>query len=191
MPVIIAHVKLEWLGGGWQPYTSRPVETDRSNLMRELVQGLRPLALRAVNDVSSKHECFTRGFCLEDVILDVQPVHQWSENVPDLRVEIHLSDLDVDEGQLLERRWAIARNVSGHLFSYLDQDKFLAGPRPSYSVECLPKASSGIERDSFGAMKLTWGVPDYSDAPRSQFVLGRDDEPGGGSGDDPYQPPTR
>lgn len=190
MPVIIAHIKLEWLSGGWQPYTSRAVETDRSSLMKELVRELRPLALRAVNEVSSKHECFVRGFRLEDVILRVQPVHQWSENVPDLGVEIHVGDIDEDEKELLERRWAVARSVSGHLFSYLDQDRFLHGPRPSYSVECLRRASSGLERDSFGTMKLNWGVPEYSEAPRPRFIPDRDEGRGDNS-DDPYWPPTR
>lgn len=156
MPVITARVKLEWISGGWQPYTSHPVETDRSRLMDELVVQLRSLVTQVVSKVDDVH------FRPRDTVLEVEPVHGWSENVPDLKIEIRLNEIDGTEDERQKRRWAIARDVSGKIFSYLDQDRFLALIKPAVAVECLPARSSGISRRHDGTLINNWGVPDYS-----------------------------
>lgn len=157
MPVIVARIKLEWLGAGWQ-FRFRPLETDRTSLMSELVNELRSIVINAVDKTDN-----TR-YRMDDTVLEVVPVHQMSENVPDLKIEVRVAELGGAEEARQERRWSIARDVSSALFHYLDQDKFLTAMKPAITVECLPVRSSGISRDSFGGMTGNWGVPDYSNA---------------------------
>lgn len=158
MPVIIAHIKPEWLNASdpddhWSP---------QQKLMSSIVKELRSMTANTVNEINRKGPRFQRAFGPEDAILDVLLVHPWAENVPDLRLEIFVDETEAAQEASRERCWSIARDVSGQLFHYLDQVKFLAGPCPTYSVECTARASSGIIRDSHGALKLNWGVPDYS-----------------------------
>lgn len=154
MPVVVAHIKLEWISGGWQPYAGRPVETDRSRVMREVVDQLQGIVVTVLNNHDG------RSRTLEDVALRIEPIHSWSKDVPDLWVNVMPMEVDLSWAARKQRRFDLAREVSGSLFDYLDQAKFLAGPRPSYDVDCVPTSSSGISRDSDGVVTGAWGVPE-------------------------------
>ena len=152
MPVITARVNTLWIR---DEHMTEPW-TERQDLMSGLLGELRGFVFGVIGRVDDK------SMGLSDAVLEVQTIHPWSENVPDLWVTIRVNEIEAAEEERQKRRWAIARDVSGEIFHYLDQDKFLASVKPSISIECIPQQSSGIRRRADGTLDSKWGVPDYS-----------------------------
>lgn len=183
--MIAVHVKPELLN------LTQPQEdwSPKQKLVASIVEKLPEDACIVINDAQREESNqFRRPFGSEDVRLLIVPIHAWSRNVPDLSAEIRFDGIAGDKKEPQDRRWSIARDISGKIFHRLDEDVVYMLHQMSYLIECTLLPSSGIVRSNMSHGK--WGTPDYG-APRPHYVPDRDEGRGDNSDDDPYQPPTR
>lgn len=156
--MITAYVKPEWLG----EVDSADGMTPKQELMAYVIEFLPIIACKVLNEARRESPRFQRAIGVAQVGLVVLPIHHWSRNMSDLAVEVRFDGIDGDEKDPMERRWSLARDISGGLFGHVDENMFIQQMLHglSYSVDCVLLPSSGIVRHS-GTGHDKWGVPVY------------------------------